>query len=507
MTDTASPLPVAVATTSKLAARAGADIAQRGGNAVDAAIASALVAACTEPGVCALGCGGYVTIWPEDGDPVTIDGFVAIPGLGASAPKINSEIIVRMEYGGGVSTYVGASSVAVPGGPAALGRASAGYGKLPWALLTEPAAAAAESGFPLSAACHYYLQFSGNTVFGLDDEGWGFLHDERGLKPVGSPIVMRPLAGSLRELGERGAAHFYSGDLGRRIVDHVQARGGRLTTEDMETYEPIVRKALTFRSGDWTLATNPPPAIGGPALVTMLAFLEKGLREGNDFVAAALDAQLKVLGFRRNRLDNADDLDAELSALMALPTAGLHSPSTVHTSAIDGSGLCCSVTLSAGYGSGLMPPGTGIWLNNCLGEIELNNKGLQAGPPGMRLPSNMAPTAARRSDGTALAIGSPGADRITTALQQAVGRFFFANVDLSSAIVHPRLHVQFDGDGVASVAFEPGLDLPKRTPIPKPYDQLSMYFGGVSAAIRQADGILQAVSDPRRTGGTAVTNQ
>ena len=97
------------------------------------------------------------------------------------------------------------------------------------------------------------------------------------------------------------------------------------------------------------------------------------------------------------------------------------SASTVHTSAVDDNGIACAITASSGYGSGEMPAGTGLWLNNCLGELELNRRGLDAGPPGQRLPSNMAPTIARR-EGAVLAAGSPGADRITTALHQ-----FFIN--------------------------------------------------------------------------------
>src|SRR5690606_20743849 len=114
-------------------------------------------------------------------------------------------------------------------------------------------------------------------------------------------------------------------------------------------------------------------------------------------------------------------------------------------------------TASSGYGSGEMPAGTGLWLNNCLGELELNRRGFDAGPPGRRLPSNMTPGAARKDD-QVMAFGSPGADRITTALQQFLINFMHRGMSLEDAIGAPRLHVVTTADG-ATLAAEPGLSL------------------------------------------------
>ena len=141
------------------------------------------------------------------------------------------------------------------------------------------------------------------------------------------------------------------------------------------------------------------------------------------------------------------------------------------------SGLACAITLSAGYGSGVIPPGTGMWMNNCLGEMELNRRGLAGAPPGTRLPSNMAPTVARRNDGTILAIGSPGADRITTALLCTLTGYLELGLSLAEAVCHPRAHVEFydgspsrrlrsrhagGGDGGSQTALRNAVDVLRR---------------------------------------------
>jgi gamma-glutamyltranspeptidase/glutathione hydrolase len=120
---------VAVATTSQLAADAAAEVADAGGNAVDCAVAAAIFSVNTEPGVCALAGGAYVTVWPPDSDPITIDGNVTVPGKGLTPGyTISGAVPVSMDYGGGIETLVGPGSIAVPGSLAALDRASQEFG-------------------------------------------------------------------------------------------------------------------------------------------------------------------------------------------------------------------------------------------------------------------------------------------------------------------------------------------------------------------------------------------
>ena len=151
---------VAVATTSQLAADAAAEVAAVGGNAVDCAVSAALLTMNTEPGVCALAGSAFVTVWRSDSEPVTIDGNVAVPGYGKPAFDRAAAIhSVRMEYGGGVETLVGATSVAVPGSLASLELATRKFGQIAWKTLVGPSIRATGDGFPLPSACHRYLQY------------------------------------------------------------------------------------------------------------------------------------------------------------------------------------------------------------------------------------------------------------------------------------------------------------------------------------------------------------
>lgn len=295
-----------------------------------------------------------------------------------------------------------------------------------------------------------------------------------------------------------------------------------ISREDLAAYQVAVRSPLRTRLGSWDVAVNPSPSIGGPVLTAMLRSLQERARPGGGAVgdpATLIAVQRLVLEYRHRFIDLAEDLPAALdemvSVLGTFGAAGLAatstSPETVHVSVVDRDGLACSVTTSAGYGSGVTTPGTGLMLNNGLGEPELNRRGLHVLPPGTRLASNMAPTTARRDDGSMLAIGSPGADRITTALMQALGHFCLDRMPLQGAIDAPRVHVAVDPTGHARLDHEdgPGLreaarasGLPYRT-----HEEIGMYFGGVGAALLEyVDGTpsLSAAGDPRREAATGV---
>ena len=502
---------VAIATTSQGAADAAAEISELGGNAVDCAIAAAMHSINTEPGVCALAGSAYVTVWPAGNGPCTIDGNVAVPGMGLPAEHRPAAEAVEMEYGGGIETVIGAASVAVPGTPAALHLASSRFGRVAWRDLLRPTIRAAQNGFPLSAACHYYLQYSGDLIFGRSEDGHRALHDANGeLHAARSNIVVPHLADSLAALAEEGSRLFYEGDIATDIADHIQEQGGFLTLEDLQRYEPLVRDSLLVDVGDWKIATNPPPAVGGPVLAAMLlAFDRQPVAQWNDAaLRLLLRVQHAVLSYRKRELDLSEDVPRDAARLLQLAhseelLSNWMSGSTVHTSAVDDSGLCCAITASSGYGSGEMPAGTGLWLNNCLGELELNRRGLDAGPPGKRLPSNMAPSAAR-SEGAILAIGSPGAARITTALHQFLINYIQLGHGLADAVAHPRMHLEIDGTNL-NIAVEPGLDLPDCGIPVTQYPQIGMYFGGVVAALFDASDGFAAAADPRREGGTYVS--
>ena len=499
---------IAVATTSQLAAEAAREVAAAGGNAVDCALAAALLTINTEPGVCALGGSAFITIWSADEDPITVDGNVAVPGKGLEeTQRGRGAVEIKIDYGGGITTLVGPGSVAVPGTLAAMEDAWQHYGRAAWRDIFEPTIRACRDGFPLSAACRYYLGYSGDIVFGRSDDGYRALHREDGtLLDSGDIVVVPHLADTLGAIADEGARIFYEGEIAQAISDHCRDGEGSLTREDLANYRALEREPLLTRIGDWQLATNPPPAVGGAVLTAMLLACADLDIERWDSTALLqlIQSQRVCLDFRQRHLDLADDVGSEAARLVESARDGSlltrwTSASTVHTSVVDDSGNGCAITASSGYGSGEMPQGTGLWLNNCLGEIELNRRGLDAGPPGARLPSNMAPSVARRKGGV-LAVGSPGADRITTAMQQFLINYLQLGMPLGDAIAHPRVHVDTSGE-VINLKAEPGLDLPEIDLPVSVFPGLVMYFGGVGAAVFDSDGGFDVAADPRREGG------
>ena len=505
-------LIVGVAASTGLGAEAGEAAIAKGGNAVDAAVATLLLSLTTEPGIVSLASGGFLTLWVPGRGPLVIDGGAEMPGRNAPAARFGEGLMeVELAYGGGMLTRVGFGSVAVPGILGALETAVRDYGRLPWAELMAPAIAWTRRGFPLSRASRTYLELCHEGIFGWDPESFRALHDARGeLKRAGDPVHVEHLADSLQAIADEGTEAFYKGELGQQIADHVTENGGLLGRRDLCAYEVRELRPLRERVVGWTVATPPPPSVGGVCLAAMLHLLAN--RDGSvgtpgeDMLMAHV--QRTVLAFRAQHLDPALEFGEASRRLLALADSGdlrvgLASPSTIHASAVDSSGLACSITASAGYGSGVMPPGTGIWLNNCLGELELNRPGFHRWRPGQRLPSNMAPTVAEGPDGRVLAIGSPGADRITTAILQTLAHLLHDGLSLEDAIASPRLHVEAFESGWR-IAAEPGLDLGAAAIPVRFFDEPHMFFGGVSAVLHHADGRFEVAADPRRSGSTAL---
>jgi gamma-glutamyltranspeptidase / glutathione hydrolase len=478
---------MALAAPSEIAVIAGETVVGMGGTAADAAVAMALVAICTEPGVCAPGAGGYVTVDAGDGSPFVIDGYMAVPGLGFSGDVVAES--VTMEYGGGVTTLVGPGTIGVPGSFAALSVASERYGRIPWSEVLFLVADTVEPGFPLSQACYTYLIDSGPLIFSQDPASRAALYDGDRLKEVGDTVEFVDLPGTLRQIGEEGAETFYRGELARRIVDDLSSRGSQITTRDLANYQPVLRKPLRADIAGWNVVANPPPAVGGVVVLDALRTVADSTEPLSHSVWR--DALVRAFAHRRDFEEGAD-----VEGLLV--AAGLKSPSTITVSAVDQDGIAVAATFSAGYGSGIVPAGTGLLMNNSVGEIELVPGGLEALAPGERMMSNMAPTTVRSGDDV-IAIGSPGADRITSALVITLIRFLLAGDSLAAAVEHPRLHPERITP--VAVAAEEGIDL--AGPEVRWYDEPHMFFGGVNSA-GKVGGNLVAWADSRRVGATAV---
>lgn len=462
---------LSIAGPSSVVTDAAVAVGNDGGSVVDVALVAALTAMCTEPGMCGPGGGGFVAIDLPGTRPVVIDGYMAYPGVGFRGQARLRE--VTMDYGGGVTTLVDAGSIAVPGVFAALDEAWSRYGSVTWSRLMGAVADAVDGGFPLSAPCHRYLSEGAASIYRSDPVARDALFVDGEPRPLGSTVVFPGLADTLRRIGGEGARTFYEGDLAREIVTDLANRGGQLTLEDMAGYRAIVREPITAELAGWRLALNPEPAIGG---VTVARVLER-CSSSTDPVQVA---------------------EALVEAFQSRGVAPLRSPSTISVAAADERGGVVAASFSAGYGSGIIPEGTGMLMNNALGELELTNG---AGDPGERMVSNMAPTVARRGS-DAVGIGSPGADRITTAVATTLLRLGSGDT-LQQAVDYPRLHPEF-GEFGTRIAAEPGRDLSGIGYPVRHFDGPHMFFGGVNGAGLLGDRLV-AHADSRRTGSVAFT--
>ncbi|MGF1539014.1 MAG: gamma-glutamyltransferase [Pleurocapsa sp.] len=504
---------VIIASDARIVVDSGATVANRGGNAVDAAIAATLSSMCTNLGIIAPGASGFITIWRNKENPIVIDAYAEMPGRGLNSVEFGSAMQEAFfDYGGGTSTMVGYGSVATPGMFAGLDLAAQKYGNLPWKEIVTPAREQVERGFALSSVAGEYFAYTHQVIFGWHRDSYPIIHKADGTPlKAGERVKLPELARSLQLIATEGVDILYRGELGEKITAEIQANQGLLTSEDLASYQPLQRSPITIDFQDWAIATNPTPAVGGACLAAMLLSLAARSLDGwnSKTVKEIAEIQQAVLQYRSNYLEGAREeiIAEEATRLLAMAANSdwqqlSKSPSTIHISAVDSDGLACSISASSGYGSGVMAGGTGLWLNNSLGEIELHPQGLHHLLPGTRLTSNMAPTICRREDGTVLAIGSPGASRITTAIAQVLFNFITLGLPLNRAISHPRLHFEIFND-LQAIAFETGLNLDAVDLVTRQFPQLSMYFGGVQAALWSPTTGLTAAADPRRTGAIA----
>jgi gamma-glutamyltranspeptidase/glutathione hydrolase len=362
--------------------------------------------------------------------------------------------------------------------------------------------------YPISQASGYYLQYAHDVIYGWNAEAALIHHRSDGTAlEAGDIVANRPLADCLVALATEGADLLYHGDLGAALARASENLGGLITRHDLEEYVPIVRPPSRIGMRGWDIATNAPPAVGGITMTALLTLMERLHIHGwsAEEVAKHAAAQDAVFSFRREVLDGETDRFIGSDRLLDLADAGdlaaIHkSPSTVHASAVDDNGLACSITASAGYGSGAVIPGTGFGLNNSLGELELTTEGLHVLEPGTRLLSNMAPTCARSPGGEVLALGSPGASRITSAIASVLMNHIVGEMPLDVAVAHPRIHAEVFG-GEPTLAVEPGVDTSAVKGLQvRELPELSMYFGGVQAAMWDGSDRLAGSADPRRTG-------
>jgi gamma-glutamyltranspeptidase / glutathione hydrolase len=494
------------------AAGAAAETYRAGGNAADAAVAAAAAVSVTEPLMSSVGGGGFALVRDTSGRAELIDYYDVMPGKGLPASAFGAggaPQTMILKYGAGVRSIVGGASSAVPGSLRGWEKILERHGRLGLRETLAPAVRLAREGFDLCGTTGLWLQVAEEVLRLTDETRKQFYKGDR-VYLEGEEVRFPELADTLQAVGEGGARLFYEGELARRISVYMLQMGGIITEEDLAEYEAIVREPMSVSYGAGAMYTNGPPSAGGPTLSQMLKVVST-----YDLVAMT-DAQYARLlaGAMKLALDDRDTayLDGARNREVAERLTGdeyaaeqrrrifssFGSPHTTHLSCVDGDGLAVSITASMGYGSGLVVPGTGIPMNNTLGEPELNPRGFHALQPGERLISSMSPTIVSSQEGGLIALGSPGASRIPTAILQTVINVVDFGMSLDEAVLAPRFHAEDDLFAYEAGARTADLDDYGRV---LTYETPNMFFGGVNAVRRTPGGRFEASADPRRSGG------
>lgn len=492
------------------AAGAAAEVYGEGGNAADAAVAAAAAVSITEPLMSSIGGGGFALVrTPKTAE--LIDYYDVMPGKGLPESAFGaggSPKTVTLKYGAGVRSTVGGASCAVPGALRGWETLLRRHGRLTLAECLAPAVRLAREGFLLCKTSAMWFRVAEEVLRLTEETRKNFYNGDR-VYQEGERVRFPEIADTLEAVRREGADLFYRGELAERISGYVLKMGGIITERDLEEYEPIVREPMSVGYGVGEIFTNCPPSAGGPTLAQMLKVVsayDLASMPEDEYVKVMAGAMKYALRDREAEYTEASENGRVAARLTSEEYARLQrrrifgAAQTTHLSCVDSGGLAVSITASMGYGSGLVVPGTGIPMNNTLGEPELNPKGFHALRPGERLISSMSPTIVSSAEGGLISLGSPGASRIPTAILQTIVNVLDFGMPLESAVLAPRFHAE--GDLFAYEAGAPKADLDAYERV-LAFDEPNMYFGGVNAVRRTPDGVFEAASDPRRSGGAA----
>ena len=478
-----------------VSAQAGADVLRDGGNAVDAALGAMLAALACEPLLTGLGAGGYLLAAMPGRPPVLLDFFVEAPGRERPDPASRAALVpVDVSFGDALQVFhVGVASVGTFGFPAGVCEAARRFGSVGLTQLTAPAARLAREGVALTPEQAYIVEILAPIVTSTAEAAALFAPGGR-LLAAGDRLAQPELGDALDRLGAEGATPFYEGDIADAIVAWLSARGGLVGAADLRAYAVAAREPLPVRYRGRDVLTNPPPSPGGLLIARALSLLDAG--PSPPPVTAVVDAMETA---QRERTPEF------LAGLQDPGFAGRYLGgrlgSTTHVAALHRDGGACSVTCSNGSASGVIVPGTGVHLNNMLGESDLNPLGFHRHPPGRRMPSMMSPTVLVRDGAAELAVGSAGSNRIRSAVLQTILRCVDDGMAAQDAVEAPRVHFE---DGV--VYAEPGVDaaaLAGDGRTVSAFRARNLFFGGAQAAAREPGGGFTGGGDPRR-GGAAV---
>ncbi|MCK4738406.1 MAG: gamma-glutamyltransferase [Deltaproteobacteria bacterium] len=521
-----------VASGHELTSRAGISILEKGGNAFDAAVAASAAAFVTEPCLTSPGGGGFLMAHTKSGETLLYDFFTSVPGLGLpDGTKPGSFTPVDIDFTETVQRiFIGEGSAAVPGIPAGLDLVYKNHCTLPLQTLLEPAVKYASEGVKLNFHQALFLKLLA-PVMEATPEGQAFSSPNGELLKEGEVIKNKPLANCLLSLGSIGFDSFYTGEVADKLLSRFGTPNGLITEADLVGYKVLARAPLKVDYRGRGIYTNPPPSSGGSLIAFALRLTEsfdlsKIKRDSSEYVDFLFELMRVVDEARSTEFDHAvndrdlvesffsdDNVNAFIEKLKNKTDTDFSKSTfkdgvmgnTTHISVLDEDGQAASVTTSLGFGSGHMIPGTGIMMNNMLGEEDLNPHGFHAQSAGMRMSSMMAPTIVMKGETPEIVLGSGGSMRIRSAILQVILNIIDFKMEITRAVDAPRFH----WDGLVFQA-EQELDLTLKLIKEKNIDvnvwgKLHVYFGGLHAAQNNFDGTFSGAGDPRRSGRAIIT--
>jgi gamma-glutamyltranspeptidase/glutathione hydrolase len=503
----------AVASGHPLTSKAAVEMLAAGGNAFDAVVSAGFASAVTEPTLTSLGGGGFLLAHiKKEKKNILFDFFVNTPGLESAEsikPAMNP---VEIKFPGCTQVFhTGFGSAAVPGTLKGLLYIHERLCTLPIETVLKPALVYLKEGVEINSTQEVFLDYL-KPIFTLDAYGKdSYLINNRYVRK--HDIIRNPLLNSFLKDILRGGTDIYRGGVAQKLVERISKEGGAISGKDLASYRVIEREPLCVKYRDREILVNPPPSFGGIMLALSLKLIENidlpSLRHGSEeYLISLIELMKDIMDFRSKQKGEWTDKavnwsdNPEVSRLIqnylknisgktVISTAG-----TTHISVIDKEGNAASMTTSNGSGSGQFIPGTGVMINNMMGEDDLHPDGFFETTPGKRVSSMMAPTIIIKKGEVEAVMGSGGSKRIRTAILQVLLNIIDFGYPLREAIEAPRIHFE---EGI--VQAEPDIPEDILESLKKHYKinvwgQKNMYFGGVHVV----NNILDGWGDSRRGG-------
>ena len=497
------------------------DILEAGGNAFDAVLGALCTASIAEPLLASMGGGGFLLALADGHKPRVYDFFCQTPRRHRPADEFDFFPIVANFGSAEQEFHVGLGSSAVPGVVAGIFEAHRDLGRMPVAEIMQPAIGLARDGVEVDYF-HAYIVRILQTIIRATPEAFSLYQSPARpgeLIRQGELLLNPEAADTLEALAAEGPDLFYRGELAARLAADCAEKGGLLTREDMAAYAVERRDPVVFEYRGVKVAINPPPSPGGCLVAFALGVMSDWDSGGAEWGGRAhmmnLLRGMRAASVSRHTFSMEGGLDLETMGRLldpemirewqrSLDIHSLFSRGTTHISVADARGNIASLTASNGEGCAYVLPGTGIMLNNMLGEEDLHPAGFNRWKPGVRLASMMSPAVAEKPDGTRFALGSGGSNRIRSAITQVLVNLCDFGLSPGEAVDAPRIHLEGQllstepGIGAAALAA-----LVAAVPSSHHWPDTNLFFGGVHTVSVGHGGVFDGAGDPRRGGASA----